>query len=86
MEKKEYVQTTSVFGQGGLVLNEIIWRGTIHYPIERLLHVCTCIDNGKEVLRHAVLIGGKQKYLYQDHDKWYVKIPEKTGGKQVNEI
>lgn len=86
MEKKENVQIISTFSQTGLILDEIIWRGTKHYPIERLLHVCTCIDNGKEVLRHAVLIGGKQKYIYQDQNRWYVKIPEKTGGKQVNEI
>lgn len=80
MEKKENVQTISTFSQTGLILDEIIWRGTKHYPIERLLHVCTCIDDGKQVLRHTVLIGGKQRYLYQDRDQWYVKVPDKYKG------
>lgn len=74
MDRKEFVEVIFVFSPHGFVIDEIIWRKTTHYLVERLIHVCTCVDEGKEVLRHTVLIGGKQKYLYQDDDKWYIKV------------
>ena len=75
MEKREYVDVVSVKIANSSIPHEIIWRDHSRFIISRLLHICICVDDGKEVLRHTVLIGNKQKYLYKDNNAWYVKIP-----------
>jgi len=75
VEKREYVDVVSVEVANSSIPHEIIWRDKSRFIISRLIHTCICLDNGKEVQRHTVLIGSKQKYLYKDNNTWYVKIP-----------
>jgi len=75
MSKKEYVEVILCFNSYGLVPAELIWKHKTHYSIDRVIHTCKCIDSGRPVLRHTVLIGGKQKYIYCDeNNRWYVNV------------
>lgn len=75
MSRKEYIEVVSGFSSYGLILTDLIWKNQKNYSIDRVLHTCRCRDDGKLVTRHTVLIGGKQKYIFQeDESKWYVKV------------
>lgn len=75
MSRKEKVEVIACLSSYDLVLTELIWKHNKHYPIERVLHTCKCVDNGMSVIRHTVLIDGKQKYIFQDeNNNWYVNV------------
>lgn len=75
MNKKEYIEVIASFSTCGLIPSTIVWSKNQQFYIDRILHVCSCLDNGVMVKRYTVLIKGEQKYLYQDkNDRWYVNI------------
>lgn len=75
MSKKEYVKVKATFGTSGLIPSSVVWSENRQFEIERVLHICSSLDDGDMVRRYTVLIKGKQKYLYQDkNDRWYVNV------------
>lgn len=48
------------------------WHDGRTWEIERLLHICPSVDLPFESVRYTVLIGGREKYLYQAGKRWYV--------------
>ncbi len=74
MDKNQAVKVeTQVKKSGQLTIHKVIWQDKREYKVQRVLHICKHLDENKEVLRYTILIEGKQRYLFRDKDKWYVK-------------
>ena len=56
----------------------LIWENGISYPIDRVLHVtpAASLKVGGRGIRYTVIIGGKQRFLYQEDGRWFVEARE----------
>ena len=74
LSKIENVEVQSELDKNGqMCLCGLVWKKKKLYKIERVIHICKYQDEGNNVLRYTVLIDGKQKYLYNHNNSWYVR-------------
>ena len=65
---------------GEAVPRAVIWRDGRAWDITRVLHTSVSPDGEYEGTRYTVLIGNREKYLYQAGGRWYVRKAEGKGG------
>lgn len=72
MNKIAVAVNCTVDSDGNIWPHSIKWKDGRRWDIERVLHTCRSPDLSFEGIRYTVLIGGTEKYLYQNDMRWYV--------------
>lgn len=73
MNGKVSVSVNCLIDRNGMELPRIIyWNDGREFIVERTLHTCIEENSNGEVVRYAVLICGRQRYLYREGQCWYV--------------
>ena len=77
--RKSYVSVNVDIDEEGTVYPRLIrWRDGVVFPIDQILYKCRAASRrvGGGGIRYTVLIRGRESYLFQEGDKWFVE--EKT--------
>ena len=56
----------------------IIWEDGKRFEIDRLLHTCRAasLKVGGCGIRYTIIVRGKETYLFNEEDKWFVEAKE----------
>ena len=76
---KKYVDVTAQFDVDGTIVPlEIQWEDGRRYPIDRILDIrpAASLKAGGAGIRYTCRIGGHQKYLFLEENKWFVEAKE----------
>ena len=74
--RKVYVKVNlDVDESGNIRPRRITWEDGRVYEIDRLRHRCRAASTrvGGCGIRYTVVIGGKETYLFQEDDRWFVE-------------
>ena len=74
--RKAYIAVNLRVGKDGSVRpKSIVWENGKTYPIERVLTVMSCasLRVGGRGTRYTVLIGGRERCLYEEDGRWFVE-------------
>jgi len=80
--RKVYVAVTlKVDKHGNICPLSIAWENGQIYEIDRLKLTCKAVSLkiGGGGTRYTVIICGKERYLFQEGNKWFVEAKENTG-------
>ena len=75
MNKVAVAVSCQVDTDGNILPLCIKWKDGRRWDIERVLHTCRSPDQSFEGIRYTILIGGVEKYLYRNNNRWYVNAP-----------
>jgi len=78
--KKSYVSVNlDVDDEGVLSPRFIRWRNGAIFPIDRVKYKCRASSDrvGGGGIRYTVVINGKESFLFQEGDKWFVEEKSK---------
>jgi hypothetical protein len=55
-----------------------VWEDGTEYEVDRLLHVCRAAATkvGGSGIRYTVTVCGRETYLFEDEDRWFVEAKE----------
>lgn len=79
--RKAYVSVNlDVDEEGNLYPRLIRWTDGVIFPIDRILYKCRAASQkvGGGGIRYTVLIRGKESYLFQEGNKWFVEAKERS--------
>ena len=74
--KKEYVSVNVDVNVEGVLLPRFIrWQNNTVYHIDQVLYKCRASSKkvGGGGIRYTVMIRGKESFLFQEGDKWFVE-------------
>lgn len=77
--RKQYVAVNVDIDEEGTVYpRSIRWGNGQIFPIEKILYKCRALSNrvGGGGIRYTVRIWGKETYLFQESNKWFVEAKE----------
>lgn len=77
--RKTYVSVNVDVDQKGCVYPRYIrWENGLVFPIDRIIYKCRAASQkvGGGGIRYTVLICGKESYLFQEGNKWFVEAKE----------
>jgi len=80
--RKVYVGVNiDVDESGNIRPRSITWEDGRVYPIDRLRHRCRAASTrvGGCGMRYTVVIGGKETYLFQEEERWFVEAVPSAG-------
>lgn len=72
----KFVKVTATFDcDGNLTPENIIWSEQKNYPISRVTDIryTTSPENQKAEIRYTCIIHGKEKFLFFEGNRWFVK-------------
>lgn len=76
---KQYVSVTAEFDEDGNLLPlNIMWSDGRKFPIDRVTDIryAASLKAGGAGIRYTCRIGGKQKYLFLEDNRWFVDAKE----------
>ncbi|MGN0488908.1 MAG: hypothetical protein ACI4HO_06570 [Ruminococcus sp.] len=76
---KQYVSVTAVFDEDGNLLPiNIMWDDGRKFPIDKVTDVryAASLKAGGAGIRYTCRIGGKEKYLFLEEQRWFVDAKE----------
>lgn len=77
--RKAYVSVNvDIDEEGSLHPRFIRWEGGLIFQIDQVLYKCRAASKkvGGGGIRYAVMIRGKESYLFHEGDKWFVEAKE----------
>ena len=77
--RKEYVSVNADIDTSGMFLPRFIrWKNGHVFMIDRIVYKCRAASAkvGSGGIRYTVSIKGKESYLYQEGNKWFVEAKE----------
>ena len=72
---KRYVTVTAIFDEDGNLLPlSITWKDGRKFPIDKVsdIRYAASLKAGGAGIRYTVSIGGNQKYLFLEDNRWFV--------------
>ncbi len=72
---KRYVTVTAIFDEDGNLLPlSITWEDGRKFPIDKVsdIRYAASLKAGGAGIRYTVSIGGNQKYLFLEDNRWFV--------------
>ncbi len=72
---KQYVSVTAVFDEdGNLMPINIMWDDGRKFPIDKVTDVryAASLKAGGAGIRYTCRIGGKERYLFLEEQRWFV--------------
>ena len=76
---KQYVSVTAVFDEDGNLLPiNIMWDDGRKFPIDKVTDAryAASLKAGGAGIRYTCRIGGKEKYLFLEEQRWFVDAKE----------
>jgi hypothetical protein len=76
MTRKVFVKVLAEFDeQGQLWPRSIVWEDGRHYGIDRIIDICqgVSLKAGGCGIRYTCRIQGRQVYLFQDENHWFME-------------
>lgn len=74
--RKVYVDVYAVMRKDGTLLpRSFVWEDGEKYKIDRVLHItpAASLKVGGRGVRYTVSIGGKERYMFREEDRWFVE-------------
>lgn len=74
--KKVYVAVELLVRTDGSVRPQyMIWEDGTSYPIDRVLHItpAASLKVGGRGIRYTVVIGGRERHLFEENGRWFVE-------------
>ena len=72
---KQYVSVTAIFDEDGNLLPiNIVWEDGRKFPIDKVTDVryAASLKAGGAGIRYTCQIGGKERYLFLEDQRWFV--------------
>lgn len=79
--RKAYVcVNVDVDKEGDVHPRFIRWENGLIFPIDQILYKCRAASKkvGGGGIRYTILIGGRESYLFQEGNKWFVEAKERA--------
>ena len=72
---KQYISVTAIFDEDGNLLPiSVIWSDGRKFPIDKVTNVryAASLKAGGAGIRYTCMIGGNQKYIFLEDNRWFV--------------
>ena len=72
---KQYISVTAIFDEDGNLLPlNVTWSDGRIFPIDKVTDIryAASLKAGGAGIRYTCMIGGKEKYLFLEENRWFV--------------
>ena len=73
---KQYISVTAIFDEDGNLLPlSVTWFDGRNFPIDKVTDIryAASLKAGGAGIRYTCMIGGREKYLFLEENRWFVE-------------